>query len=94
MPPSGCWIRIRRPPTWNARRRVGWPVLGGPPTPQTALAAHSRGVGQLIAAALDAGATRIVVGLGGSASTDGGRGLIDELGGLHTAGRHVLPAWS
>ena len=44
----------------------GLAVLGGPPTPQTALAAHSRGVGQLIAAALDAGATRIVVGLGGS----------------------------
>ncbi len=60
-------------------------ALGGPPTPQTALAAQSRGVGQLIAAALDAGATRIVVGLGGSACTDGGRGLIEELGGLHAA---------
>ncbi len=63
--------------------------LGGPPTPQTALAAHSRGVGQLIAAALLAGAARIVVGLGGSASTDGGRGLVDELGGL-AAGRRRL----
>ena len=67
----------------------GLGMLGGPPTPQTALAAHSRGVGQLIAAALDAGATRIVVGLGGSASTDGGRGLIDELGGLRTARRRL-----
>ena len=63
--------------------------LGGPPTPQTALAAHSRGVGQLIAAAAQAGATRIVVGLGGSASTDGGRGLIDELGGLDAARRRL-----
>jgi glycerate kinase len=63
----------------------GLALLGGPPTPETALAAHSRGVGQLIAAALDAGATRIVAGLGGSACTDGGRGLIDELGGLATA---------
>lgn len=63
--------------------------LGGPPTPQTALTAHSRGVGQLIAAALRAGAARIVVGLGGSASTDGGRGLVDELGGL-AAGRRRL----
>ncbi|MCV7330027.1 glycerate kinase family protein [Mycobacterium cookii] len=59
--------------------------LGGPPTPRTALAAQSRGVGRLIAAAAQAGATRIVVGLGGSASTDGGRGLIDELGGLDGA---------
>ncbi|UQX13117.1 glycerate kinase family protein [Candidatus Mycobacterium methanotrophicum] len=63
--------------------------LGGPPTPQTALGAHSRGVGQLIAAALRSGAARIVVGLGGSASTDGGRGLVDELGGL-AAGRQRL----
>lgn len=63
----------------------GLAQLGGPPTPQTALAADSKGVGQLIAAALGAGATRVVVGLGGSASTDGGRGLIDELGGLDVA---------
>src|ERR1700722_14147496 len=65
----------------------GLALLGGPPTPATALAAHSRGVGRLIAAALEAGAVRIVVGLGGSASTDGGRGLIEELGGLDTARR-------
>jgi glycerate 2-kinase len=63
--------------------------LGGPPTPETALRAHSRGVGQLIDAALRAGAAQIVVGLGGSASTDGGRGLVDELGGL-AAGRQRL----
>lgn len=50
---------------------------GGPPTLQTALAAHSRGVGQLIEAAVAAGARRIVVGLGGSACTDGGRGMVE-----------------
>lgn len=63
----------------------GLALLGGPPTPETALAAHSRGVGQLIAAALRAGAVRIVVGLGGSACTDGGQGMINELGDLDTA---------
>jgi glycerate 2-kinase len=63
----------------------GLALLGGPPTVQTALAAHSRGVGQLIAAAAAAGAGRIVVGLGGSACTDGGRGMIDALGGLDAA---------
>ena len=57
----------------------GLALLGGPPTVQTALAAHSRGVGQLIAAAVAAEAERIVVGLGGSSCTDGGRGMIDEL---------------
>jgi glycerate kinase len=67
----------------------GLALLGGPPTAQTALAAHSRGVGQLIAAAAGAGAGRIVIGLGGSSCTDGGRAMIDELGGL-AAGRKLL----
>ncbi|EUA28056.1 glycerate kinase family protein [Mycobacterium xenopi 3993] len=73
----------------ESAQACGLALLGGPPTPQTAWSAHSRGVGQLIVAALDAGATRIVVGLGGSASTDGGRGLVEELGGL-AAGRRLL----
>ncbi|MBV9723209.1 MAG: glycerate kinase [Mycobacterium sp.] len=73
----------------ESAQACGLALLGGPPTPQTALDAHSRGVGQLIAAALEAGAGRIVVGLGGTASTDGGRGLVDELGGLE-AGRQRL----
>ena len=67
----------------------GLALLDGPPTPETALAAHSRGVGQLIAEALRTGATRIVVGLGGSACTEGGRGMITELGGLDTARRQL-----
>lgn len=67
----------------------GLAVLGGPPTVRTALDAHSRGVGQLIDAAVTAGARRIVVGLGGSACTDGGRGLIDALGGLQTAAERL-----
>jgi glycerate 2-kinase len=63
----------------------GLALLDGPPTPETALAASSRGVGQLIAEALRSGARRIVVGLGGSACTDGGRGMVTELGGLEAA---------
>ncbi|MET0862820.1 MAG: glycerate kinase [Nakamurella sp.] len=42
--------------------------------------AGSRGTGELIAAALDAGCRQIVVGIGGSAGTDGGAGLISALG--------------
>jgi glycerate 2-kinase len=38
------------------------------------------GVGQLLEVALAAGATRIVVGLGGSATNDGGAGLLAALG--------------
>jgi glycerate kinase len=40
----------------------------------------SFGTGELVAAALDAGARRIVLGVGGSASTDGGAGLLVALG--------------
>ena len=50
------------------------------PTPANALRAHSYGCGQLIAAALDAGATEIVLGVGGSAMTDGGSGALRALG--------------
>ena len=44
------------------------------------LDAGTRGTGQLIRAALDAGCTRIVIGVGGSAGTDGGSGLLQGLG--------------
>ncbi|MDD9205844.1 glycerate kinase [Georgenia sp. 10Sc9-8] len=50
-------------------------------TPQTALAATSRGTGELVRHALDAGARTIVLALGGSASTDGGAGMVRALGG-------------
>jgi glycerate kinase len=42
--------------------------------------AGTYGVGELLLAALEAGARRIVVGLGGSGSTDGGAGLLAALG--------------
>ncbi|KFF58928.1 glycerate kinase [Cryobacterium sp. MLB-32] len=45
-----------------------------------ALGATSRGTGELIRAAFDAGCTRIVLAIGGSACTDGGSGLLRGLG--------------
>ena len=44
------------------------------------LTATTRGAGELILAALDTGARRIVLGLGGSATTDGGAGMLQALG--------------
>ena len=44
------------------------------------LRASSRGAGQLLRAALAAGARRVIVGLGGSATVDGGAGLLEALG--------------
>lgn len=55
-------------------------VLAGGARGNDPWGATSRGVGELLALALDAGATRIVVGMGGSAMTDGGRGALDALG--------------
>jgi glycerate kinase len=49
-------------------------------TPPSARVASTRGTGDLIRAALDAGVERITVGLGGSATTDGGSGLLRALG--------------
>jgi glycerate 2-kinase len=76
------WVLDPAPPRTayiECAQACGLALLGGAPTVQTALAAHSRGVGELIAAAVHAGAGRIVVGLGGSACTDGGKGMIEEL---------------
>lgn len=88
---SAAWVLdpVSRTAYLECAQACGLALLAGPPTPHTALAAHSSGVGELIAAALEAGATRIVVGLGGSACTDGGRGLIEELGGLPVARRRL-----
>ncbi len=53
--------------------------------------AHTRGFGQAIAAALHAGVSRLVLGIGSSASTDGGTGLLSALGArfLDADGRDV-----
>lgn len=50
------------------------------PAQRQALSATSYGVGQLLLAAVEAGARRVVVGLGGSGTTDAGAGLLSALG--------------
>ncbi|WBB76641.1 glycerate kinase [Micromonospora sp. WMMD1128] len=57
-------------------RASGLPLLRGPDPRH----AHTYGLGAVAAAALDAGATALVIGLGGSASTDGGTGALRALG--------------
>ncbi|KAD4059667.1 glycerate kinase [Arthrobacter yangruifuii] len=63
------------------------------PTPETALSATSYGCGELIRAALDNGARTIILGIGGSAMTDGGSGALTALGLkiLDDAGTPVPP---
>lgn len=61
---------------------------GGRPAPMTA---GSRGTGEVIGAAVAAGCREVVIGVGGSASTDGGAGLVRALGAglLDAAGREI-----
>ncbi|WP_370963236.1 glycerate kinase [Amycolatopsis sp. cg9] len=62
--------------------------LPGAPAPLTATSA---GTGDVIAAAVAAGCRRIVLGVGGSACTDGGAGLLTALGArlLDSSGREL-----
>ncbi|MFC0626228.1 glycerate kinase [Kribbella deserti] len=55
---------------------------GGKPAPMTAT---SRGTGEVVAAAIDSGCTRVILGIGGSACTDGGAGLVRALGARLTS---------
>ncbi len=62
---------------------------GGVPAPLTA---SSAGLGEVIVAALEAGCREVVLGIGGSASTDGGAGMLQALGaGLYDGAGRRLP---
>ena len=64
-----------------------------PPGVFDPLHASTYGTGELLRAALDAGARTLVLGVGGSASTDGGAGLLAALGArfLDGAGAELEP---
>lgn len=59
----------------------GIELLGSERRPWTA---HTRGFGRAIAAALDHGVSRLILGIGSSASTDAGIGMLTELGARFT----------
>lgn len=56
----------------------GLPLV--PPERRNPLLTSTYGTGQLVCAALDAGARRIILGIGGSATNDGGAGCAQALG--------------
>ena len=76
-PTPGEWLEL---PSGAAvvelAQSSGLPLMQAP----DALGSTTRGLGEVIGAALDAGATSLVIGLGGSASTDGGTGALAALG--------------
>ncbi|WP_432538443.1 glycerate 2-kinase [Klebsiella variicola] len=51
-----------------------------PPEKRNPLITTSRGTGELILQALEHGAKRIIIGIGGSATNDGGAGMMQALG--------------
>ncbi|KHO21500.1 glycerate kinase [Mycolicibacterium setense] len=62
------------------------------PSDRDVLSASTFGVGQLITSALDHGATELLIGIGGSATNDGGVGMLAALGVVFTDGDGaVLP---
>jgi glycerate kinase len=69
---------------------AGLPLV--PPERRDPRVTTTCGVGELLRAALDAGCTRILLGIGGSATNDGGAGMARALGArLLDADGHVLP---
>nr|WP_179722134.1 glycerate kinase [Petropleomorpha daqingensis] len=68
---------------------AGLGLLPHGPDDDTAREATTLGVGQLIGDALDRGARRIVLGIGGSATTDGGRWMAMALGARLVEGQRL-----
>jgi len=69
----------------------GLPLV--PPHKRNPLITTTRGTGELIAAALDLGCRKFIVGIGGSATNDGGAGMAQALGArlLDARGRSLPP---
>jgi glycerate 2-kinase len=64
----------------EAAAAIGLPLLS--PAERDPLRATSRGLGELIAFALDSSPASLVVALGGTATVDGGAGLLEVVGEL------------
>ncbi|MEU4325153.1 glycerate kinase [Nonomuraea dietziae] len=86
---SYAWLDEQRTAVVELAEASGLRRLPGGPEPLTAT---SHGTGELIADAVRRGARRVVLGLGGSACTDGGAGMVQALGArLLTATGEELP---
>jgi len=77
-PVEAAWQLLRGRAVIEMARASGLLLAGGPDESDP-MEATTFGTGELIAAALDAGAKRIIVGVGGSATTDGGLGALKAL---------------
>ncbi|HUW01973.1 MAG TPA: glycerate kinase [Acidimicrobiales bacterium] len=74
-PVEAPWRLVRGTAVIEMARASGLELLGGAEH-NDPIAASTHGTGELIARAVESGASRIIVGLGGSATTDGGLGAL------------------
>jgi glycerate kinase len=83
VPVAARWFLAGSEAVLESAAASGLPLAGGA-AGNDPLSATTRGTGELLMAAVAAGARRILLGVGGSATTDGGLGAveaIDEAGG-------------
>jgi glycerate kinase len=81
-PVEAAWRLDGRTAVVEMARASGLALVGGADG-NDPVGASSVGTGELLGAAIDAGARRLLVGLGGSATTDGGLGALRALYPLH-----------
>lgn len=82
-PVAAVWARLDNTAVVEMSLASGLAALPHDANGEPILAAReatSRGTGEMIAAALDAGCTQVILGVGGSANTDGGAGMLAGLG--------------
>jgi len=77
-PVEAAWRLDRRRAVIEMAQASGLDLVGGPEG-NDPVAATTTGTGELIAEAIEAGARRVLVGVGGSATTDGGLGALRGL---------------
>jgi len=77
------WVAEQQLAIIEVAQACGLHLSGG--TPTDAVRASTAGVGELMIAAVAAGAEKIIVATGGSSTTDGGQGAIDSLQGREEA---------
>jgi glycerate 2-kinase len=90
-PVDAEWLLAGRTAVIEMARASGLLLAGGAEG-NDPMTATTRGTGELIAAAVAAGARRVIVGLGGSATTDGGQGALDVLQPARLAGVQLVVA--
>ena len=91
-PPVEAEWRMRDDGAVVEMARASGLTLAGGPERNDPVQATTYGTGELIATALDEGARRVIVAVGGSATTDGGLGCVTALGPRRLRGVDVTVA--